>query len=105
MTEEQRARYEAAMHRMQSAVAFDITKQLNMPGRYEVLNKLFKDLRVGLNSTLRNNGVLADMLIKKGVFTEEEYFEAMVAGAEQEASERAADVRTKWMLGPGVEFR
>jgi hypothetical protein len=56
--------YAEAMHAMQTGVA-------NLSG-----NDLApKHLRVGINSALVDNAALARLLVKKGVFTQEEYTE------------------------------
>lgn len=57
--------YEAAQHAMQTGVA--ITEQQN--GK----DMTPKSLRVGINTILCNHAALVHMLIKKGLFTEEEY--------------------------------
>ena len=102
-------RYAAAAHRMQSAVAYDITKRLfgDEPGGMlsaEAVNKALKDVRVGINSALSAQGGLADLLISKGVFTQEEYVQAVTVAMEREADERVDEVRRKYNLPPSVRF-
>lgn len=43
-----------------------------------------KMLRTGVNMAMIESGVLAKLLITKGVFTEEEYLEALAEGTEAE---------------------
>ena len=76
MNDEQSKRYERAMHGMQAGVALDET--------HDPKNLEPKHLRVGINSALTECASLAMLLVKKGVITEEEYFEAIVDGVERE---------------------
>ncbi len=74
--DELRKRYDVAMHGMQAGVALD--DGIGAP------NLKPKHLRVGVNSALVDSGALAHALIKKGILTEEEYFESLVEVAELE---------------------
>lgn len=70
-------RYAAAAHAMQSGVAAEIglgTKSTEP-----------KHLRVGVNSALVDSAALAELLIGKGIITEDEYVEAIATGMEREA--------------------
>lgn len=69
-------RYHALGHAMQSGVAFTMPKA---PKETEP-----KHLRVGVNSALVNSSALARLLMDKGLITEREYVEALVAGMEAE---------------------
>jgi hypothetical protein len=71
-------RYRAAAHAMQSGVAM---KMNFAPGETTP-----KHLRVGINSAMSDQGALARLLIAKGVFTEDEYLEAVADGMEAEAA-------------------
>lgn len=86
------ARYEAAMHGVQTGVAFEMGMAPNGGGTSP------KHLRVGVNSTMVTDRALAELLIAKGVFSEEEYIEAVANAAEQELARYEA-------LYPGVSFR
>jgi hypothetical protein len=70
-------RYAAAAHAMQSGVAAEMGHD---PGPTEP-----KHLRVGVNSALVDSSALAELLIAKGVITEDEYLEAIATGMEREA--------------------
>lgn len=83
--EELRARYSALAHAMQSGVAFTMEKD---PKQIEL-----KHLRVGVNVALADLGSLVRLLISKGVFTEEEYMAALVAGMEAEVEAYQAKLR------------
>lgn len=61
--------YREALHGVQSGVAYAISD-----GRKEGDPK---HLRVGVNSAMIDSAALAWLLVKKGVFTGEEYFEAV----------------------------
>ena len=83
-------RYEAALHRMQSAIALDMTKLgLDSDGLIPIeqrdLVRYLKHLRVGINSAMAPQEGLATLLIEKGLFTLSEYETAMTGAAEREA--------------------
>ena len=73
---EAKARYKAAMHAMQTGVAFDEAHGDDSLSP--------KHLRVGVNSCLVDSGALAGLLITKRVITEVEYVEALADAAEAE---------------------
>lgn len=75
--EENKARYRAAAHAMQSGVEFNPDKSAQQP----------KHLRVGINVALRDFASLASLLIRKGLITEEELHAALADGMEQEAAD------------------
>lgn len=64
---------------MQSGVA----TEMNIPGRSHTTTP--KHLRVGVNSAMVDSSALAELLIAKGIITEDEYAEAIAAGMEREA--------------------
>jgi len=77
MIEDLERRYLAAMHKVQSGVAakMEIDPKDVTP----------KSLRVGVNSSLLNNGALLHLLTDKGIITHEEFLEVLVDYAEREA--------------------
>jgi hypothetical protein len=75
-TPEQRARYEAAAHAMQSGVAADQGSADHSDNS--------KHLRVGINSALVETSALGNLLMAKGIVAAEEYAEAIIAGMEAE---------------------
>lgn len=95
-----RDRYTAAAHAMQTAVRLMI-ERLGPEGA----GADFKHNRVGINTAHRDHASLAQLLIRKGVITEEEYLEAMAVGMEQEAEWLANEARRKCNLPPTVTFR
>lgn len=69
-------RYYAAMHGVQAGVSLDIEDD---PSSAEP-----KHLRVGFNSAFVNEAAIVRLLIDKGLCTEVEYWEHLVAEAEAE---------------------
>lgn len=98
MTEEQNARYQRALHRMQSAIALEI----QVLGEASAASP--KHLRVGLNSAFADQAALAGLLIERGVITREDYFDAIVHEAEAEADRVAALVIEACHLPPNTTF-
>ena len=76
MSQEDRKRYEAAAHAMQSGVA--------MKMNYRPDETKPKHLRAGVNSAMVNSAALATLLIGKGLFTLDEYEKALVDAMERE---------------------
>lgn len=92
--EDDQKRYHGAAHAMQSGVAAEMTKD-NGPTTP-------KHLRVGVNSALVNQEGLAQLLIDKGLITEEEYTKAIADAMEREVGryeERLAE-----MFGKGIHL-
>ncbi len=75
---------EKALHAMQTGVEMMMQK-----GHKETLPK---HLRVGVNSAMIDSAAVASLLIEKGVFTEEEYYERLGDFAERDAASYAAMV-------------
>lgn len=65
-------------HAMQSGVA--------MKMNYDDSSIQPKQLRVGINAAMVFDGALGELLVDKGVFTEEEYAEAMVQAMAKEVA-------------------
>lgn len=84
MTASQQQRYEAACHKMQSGVAAKYF--------YDTSDTTPKHVRVGINSAMVEAAALATILVDKGVCTEDEYFEALIAQMEVEANMYEAEV-------------
>jgi hypothetical protein len=76
--EENKARYDAAAHAMQTGVAYEMNK-----GARDSATEP-KHLRVGVNAAMADQEGLVRLLIRKGVITEEEYFEAVADSMEAE---------------------
>lgn len=86
MIEKFRQRYLKAAHRVQTAISF-------MPERP---NDPYKDLRTGLDLSKSDMGGLADLLIEKGIFTKEEYLEAISKSAETEAEVKETELSIRF---------
>lgn len=67
---ELKEKYLALAHAMQSGVA--------MMMNYNDKSTSPKHLRVGVNSALLDSSALVNLLVAKGIITEEEYFTALV---------------------------
>jgi hypothetical protein len=89
MIEDLKAQYEELLHAAQSGVAMLMNYE---EGDGETSPK---HLRVGVNSALVQNSALAMLLMRKGVFTEEEYWAAQVElwQAEVESYEQIIEQR------------
>lgn len=74
--EQLRAEYNAHMHAVQTGVALDHSRGSE--------DGTPKHLRVGVNSAMVSIHALSVLLIAKGVFTEEEYTQAVVDSAKAE---------------------
>jgi transcription termination factor NusB len=79
--EELQRRYEAAAHAVQAGVAMELNDDPPSRSGSAVSPKM---LRTGLNLAMVKHGALVRVLISKGLFTEEEYFEELVKGVEDE---------------------
>jgi hypothetical protein len=88
-------RYTKATHAMQTAVAVMIGHDPTVGSP--------KDLRVGLNSALVDSGALAELLIKKGVFTSKEYAQAVTEMMEREAHMRREELVRRGIVPDSVE--
>lgn len=76
MSDEDKQRYLAAAHGMQTGVAAMMYKD---PAETQP-----KHLRVGVNSAMSNISALAELLIDKGVITHDEYIAAVADAMERE---------------------
>jgi len=90
-TPEQAAKLEALPHRVQSAIAFFEGQRDMLGTRYAELEP--KHLRVGVNSALVEASAMAALLFRKGVFTAEEYYDALIEGWEREVDDYRARVK------------
>jgi len=71
--------YLEACAAMQAAVG--VVQNLNINNEWTP-----KHLRVGVNSAMSDQGAIAQLLIAKGVFTEDEYAEAIAEGMRREVA-------------------
>lgn len=93
---EAQARYERAAHAMQTGVKMDQETGSD--------DGTPKHLRTGINSALVDVSAMAGLLLKKGIFTEEEYFEAIAYAMEKEVA-RYETLLSKKLNGAKVTLR
>ena len=74
--------YLKIVHSIQCAIDFDHKVKMNEEGEDKSWEP--KHLRVGIDTTKAEDAGLAVLLIKKGVITEEEYYQAMLDGVKKE---------------------
>jgi hypothetical protein len=94
--EQHRKRWYAAAHAMQSGVDFE----MNQPEGAKATSP--KHLRVGINAAMSDHAGLVHLLIKKGIFIEEEYIEAIADQMEEE--QKQYERRASEVLGRQVNF-
>jgi hypothetical protein len=81
-TDDLQQRYAAAAHAVQSGIAMTMSLDGHVTTADGPASP--KHLRVGVDTSKAEQGALAQLLIDKGVFTQEEYFRAIVEGLEAE---------------------
>jgi hypothetical protein len=86
--QEDRDRYLAAAHAMQTGVALKM--------QTDPAETTPKHLRTGVNSAMSDLGGLATLLMEKGIITQEEYFKAVA-----DAMERERDSYRQWLTSHG----
>lgn len=86
-------RYEAAAHKVQTAIGFLIEHEKAFGVRFASVEP--KHMRTGIDLTKADQGSLTGLLIKKGLITEDELFEALAEGMEREAESYQKTVQEK----------
>lgn len=99
-----RQMYMNAGHAVQSALAWDLQAARDRGGVDQSLFGL-KHLRVGIDLRAADHKGLVNLLLAKGLFTLEEYLEAMATAAEDEAKSQADRVRADLGLPNTVQFK
>lgn len=90
-------RYKDAVHAMQSGVA--------MTMNWDPHSTTPKHLRVGVNSALVESGVIAKLLIDKGIITEDEWAAALADGMEAEAERYRKEIQAHFgERGPQIHL-
>lgn len=91
LTDEERAEYQRRYadlgHRVQTGIALLMNHGDTLAEQ--------KHLRVGLDLRAADAGALAGLLISKGVFTEREYNDAMIAGLEKEVYRLTVEIEQR----------
>jgi len=81
-------KYSAHMHAVQSGIATLISLDPGYASK--------KDLRVGIDSAHVSDAAVAALLIRKGIFTEEEYMEELALQAENEQERYEKDLSKRY---------
>lgn len=89
MTQIDRDRYTAAMHAVQTGIAYIMEKDLTETQP--------KHLRVGISSSMVTELAVAELLIAKGIFTGDEYEKALADAAEREVGLYAERVNSLYV--------
>lgn len=89
--------YNAAMHKIQSIIAFRITRGDTLASP--------KHLRVGVDSALVSNEALVRLLAKKGLITRDEYMDSLLECTVEEADREEARAREEYGLPDNVSFK
>lgn len=92
-----RREYEAALHAMQSGVAMTRQRDIEDGVPEDRRETGPKHLRVGVNSAMSDHGALVRLLIAKGLFTEDEYVDEVIAGMQRE--QRSYEARLSERVG------
>lgn len=96
MSEQYRKQLIAAQHAMQTGIAYIM--------EYDPKCVEPKHLRVGINTALVEAGAMAKLLIKKGLITEDEYYQALIEGVGEEVERYKTEL--KGHLGdPNLEIK
>jgi hypothetical protein len=84
--EEKIAHYKSLGHAVQTGIAWRIAiENPQVPDINADPNlRAHKHLRTGIDTSKSDHGALVQLLINKGLITDEEYVDAMVAGMERE---------------------
>jgi hypothetical protein len=78
MSDEKQQRYAGLLHAMQSGV--------KMMQELDGSECTPKHLRVGVNSAMSDHGALTALLIRKGLFTEDEYADVLIEYMQREVA-------------------
>jgi hypothetical protein len=100
--QDDQARYMAAAHAVQSAIAVYLNRKWGVDDDTPIGN-LLKHLRVGIDSAKAEQGALARLLVAKGVITEDEYVAAMADAMEAE-KQSYTDLVRQLVGHDGIDF-
>lgn len=94
--------YEQALHGIQSAIRFRMSQE-GFPE--SLVASMLKHLRVGVDARASDALGLVELLIKKGVFTGEEYIEHARLALNEELILHEEKVRYEYSLPDNLNFR
>lgn len=97
--------YEAALHGIQSAVRFEMSRNGFPDDAQSKIVHMLKHLRVGIDMRASDAQGLANLLIKKGIITMDEYAEAMRLAANEELARYTEHCCREYGLPAGTDFR
>lgn len=83
--EEKKQKYIELCHAMQAGVAIKM--------QIETSDTSPKQLRVGINSAMVSHSALVNLLIAKGIFTEDEYWDALIVAMAHEVDLYESEIK------------
>jgi hypothetical protein len=96
--EEKVARYKALCHAVQTGIGWEIAAE--NPECFDINAdpnlRAHKHLRVGIDVTKSDQGSLVTLLIAKGLITDAEYLDAIIAGLEREKAMYEQVLSARW---------
>lgn len=95
ISEEKQKRYMELAHSIQCAAGFMIEAGYSKEGTP-------KHLRTGVNMAMCEHGGLVTLLVKKGIITEDEYFDSVLETLEREL--QSYKDKAKEVTGADIEF-
>ena len=95
--------YEEAAHGVQSAIKYEMEHDAHKATRPHI--ETFKHLRTGLDCRASDAAGLAQLLIDKGVFTQDEYIESMRIAMNEELVRYTEHIRKVFNLPANFDFR
>ncbi len=84
MDESKIEKYKALCHAMQSGVAYKMN--------YDPTDTTPKHLRVGVNVAMCDHAALVNLLMAKGIITEDEYFDALIESMQREVDNYTREI-------------
>ncbi len=84
MDESKLEKYKTLCHAMQSGVAYKMN--------YDPTDTTPKHLRVGVNAAMCDHAALVNLLMAKGIITEDEYFDALIESMQREVDNYTREI-------------
>lgn len=84
--DELKAKHIALCHAMQSGVAYN----------HDTADQTPKHLRVGVNSALISVAALGELMVSKGLITEQEYWQSLVDGMAKEVADYEGELTKQY---------
>lgn len=96
--------YDQAMHGVQSAVRFVMTKNGIADDDEDAILRMVKHLRVGVDARASDMLAIVELLLAKGVFSRDEYLEHVRLAANEELAMHEEHIRAEYNF-PQAHFR